>query len=208
MRENHSLEPEDLMVAARLSHDALTPVADHDWNIPAYELEWSCRHTAGHISRALLSYSIHLANRARARLPYASSDDPQLSITQLIAVVRAMTGVLLEVVKAAPAGVRAWHPWGMADVSGFIAMGCSEILIHTSDITQAFNAAFDPPDDLCERVARRLFPWAPGNVDGWPALRWGNGRVALPGHERLGPDWGWHCAPLNEWDGTIEKEST
>src|SRR5260370_40023541 len=83
-----------------------------------------------------------------------------------------MTGVLLEVVKAAPAGVRAWHPQGMADVSGFIALGCSEILIHTSDITQAFNAAFDPPDDLCERVARRLFAWAPGNVDGWPALRW------------------------------------
>jgi len=183
------------------------PLADRDWNINAFELEWSCRHTLGHISRALLSYSLHLANRAPGRIAYPRNDDPALSIPQLIALVRAMAGALDQVVRAAPAGTRAWHPQGLADVEGFIAMGCSEVLIHASDIAQALGAHFTPPDELCEPVARRLFPWAPPNTSGWSALRWGNGRVGLPGHKRLDPDWGWQCAPLGEWDGTVKKES-
>ena len=43
------------------------------------------------------------------------------------------------------------------------------------------------------------------NVDPWSALRWANGRIALPDRERLGPDWGWWCAPLSAWDGTVKK---
>ncbi len=183
------------------------PLADRDWNINAFELEWTCRHTVGHIARALLSYSLHLANRAPSRIAYPRNDDPALSIPQLIALVRAMAGALDQVVRAAPAGTRAWHPQGLADVEGFIAMGCSEVLIHTSDIAQAFGVPFSPPDELCEQVARRLFPWAPPNTNGWSALRWGNGRIGLPGHKRLEPDWGWQCAPLGEWDGKVKKES-
>lgn len=207
MPEGPGLRPDDLATAASVSATALRPLAHGDWNINAYELEWNCRHTVGHISRALLSYSLHLANRATARIDYPRNDDPALSIPQLIGFIEAMAGVLVQVVRAAPPDARGAHPEGMADVSGFIAMGCSEILIHTADITQAFGAPFDPPADLCGRVARRLFPWAPPDADGWSALRWGNGRIALPTRARLGPDWGWQCAPLSEWDGTIKKES-
>jgi uncharacterized protein (TIGR03083 family) len=206
MPEGPGLRPDDLLAAADVSAAALLPLVARDWDSNAYELEWSCRHTVGHVSRALLSYSIHLANRARARIAYPRNDDPALSIPQLTALVQMMAGVLDQVVRAAPAGTRAWHPQGMADVGGFIAMGCSEILIHTADITRAFGAPFDPPANLCDRVARRLFPWAP-DTDGWSALRWGNGRIAIPAHARLGPDWGWQCAPLSEWDGRIKKES-
>ena len=141
------------------------PLADRDWTVNAFELEWSCRHTVGHISRALLSYTIHLANRARARIAYPRNDDPALSIPQLIALVRAMAGALDQVVRAAPAGIRGWHPQGVADVDGFVAMGCSEILIHSSDIAQALGAPLGPPDDLCERVAHS-FPLARSSLTG------------------------------------------
>ncbi len=207
MPEGPGLRPDDLATSADISATALLPLADRDWDINAYELEWSCRHTAGHISRALLSYSLHLANRAPAQIDYPRNDDPALSIPQLIGFIKAMAGVLVQVVRAAPRDARGAHPQGMADVAGFIAMGCSETLIHSADITKAFGVPFDPPTDLCDRVTRRLFPWAPPDVDGWSALRWGNGRIALPTRARLGPDWGWQCAPLSEWDGTIKKES-
>jgi hypothetical protein len=207
MPERPRLEPDDLWRAARLAIAALEPLVGRDWSVKAHDLQWTCRHTVGHISRTLLGYSLHLGNRATARIRYPATDDPQLSVPDLNALIPAMVGVLRGVVRATPAGVRAWHPEGMADASGFIAMGCSEILIHTADIAQAFSAPFDPPDELAGRVAQRLFPWAPADAGGWSALRWGNGRMALPGLERLAPDWGWQCAPLSEWDGQIKKES-
>jgi hypothetical protein len=58
------------------------------------------------------------------------------------------------------------------------------------------------------RVVRRLFPWAPTDVDPWQALRWACGRTALPDRPRLGPDWWVHCAPLAEWDGTIKRRTS
>ena len=108
-----------------------------------------------------------------------------------------------EVVKAAPPEARGFHQTGFADPSGFAAMGCDEVLIHTDDIARAFGLFFTPPDELCRRVLRRLFPWAPEDGDGWSVLRWANGRMALPGRERLGEDWPWHSAPLSEWDGSM-----
>src|ERR1700674_5954809 len=101
MREGPGLRPDDLATAASVSATALRPLAHGDWNINADELEWSCRHTIGHISRALLSYSLHLANRATARIDYPRNDDPALSIPQLIGFIEAMAGVLVQVVRPA-----------------------------------------------------------------------------------------------------------
>jgi hypothetical protein len=137
------------------------------------------------------------------RLPVVRNCDPSLSVPELLTVVGALAAVLAEVARAAPAGTRAFHPAGMADASGFIAMGCTEILIHTDDIAQGLARPFRPPDDLTARVLTRLFPWAPSDGDPWLRLRWATGRAGLPERERLGPDWYWHCAPLEEWDGTI-----
>ena len=58
------------------------------------------------------------------------------------------------------------------------------------------------------RAIRRLFPWAPTDVDPWSALRWATGRLDLPGHGRLGPDWAWQAAPLSEWDGTLKTRAS
>jgi hypothetical protein len=64
------------------------------------------------------------------------------------------------------------------------------------------SVAFAPPD-LARHVGDRLLPWPPAD-DPWTTLRWCNGRMALPDHERL-TDWSWHPAPLSEWDGTRRR---
>ena len=204
---NTELAPEDLLTAARVCQETLQPGLDRDWSVKAGDLEWDCRRTLDHIVDTLVLYAAYLASRGTERLSPPRNGDPSASPAQLLATVAAAAAVLAEVARAAPPGRRAFHPAGMADVSGWIGMGCEEILLHTDDIARGLRLPCRPPDELCSRVRARLFPWAPADVDPWDSLGWAAGRAALPDRERLGPDWYWHCPPLSEWDGTIKKRT-
>jgi hypothetical protein len=195
--------PEDVRLAARLCRETLLPLADRDWSIRAGELEWSARETLQHAAHTQLFYAVHLATRARDRLVVPRCFDADTSVADLLSILESRAAVLAEVVKAAPPDARGYHRTGNPDPPDFAAMGANEVLIHGDDIARGFGVPFVPPARLCRRIVNRLFPWAPGDVDAWSALRWANGRVALPEHERLGPDWAWHSAPLTEWDGTM-----
>ena len=199
--------PDDLLAAAALCRRSLTPALDRDWSLPAGDLNWDCRRTLDHIPDALALYASHLATAATSRLPRFRDGNPSASVPDLLETVGAAAAVLAAVARAAPAGTCAFHPAGMADASGFLAMGCVETVIHTDDIARGLGLPFRPPDELVDRVLRRLFPWAPTAGDVWASLRWACGRAPLPDRERLAPDWYWHCAPLAEWDGTIKKRS-
>ncbi len=201
------LSADDLFAAAVISRAALEPALDRDWEVRAGDLEWSCRRTLDHIADALLLYTAHLATRATVRRPPPRNGDPSASPAELLSAFESIAATFAEVVRAAPPGTRAFHPAGMADATGFIGIGCEEILVHTWDIAEGLGAAFAPPGDLAARVVARIFPWAPTDVPPWDALRWAAGRIGLPGHDRLGPDWYWHCAPLAEWDGTVKKRT-
>jgi hypothetical protein len=83
-------------------------------------------------------------------------------------------------------------------------MACDEILVHGSDIANTLHLAYTPPPALCELVLRRLFPWAPKDVDPWQGLLWANGRRPLD-DLAIDPDWVWHCAPLSDWDGSTPR---
>ena len=96
--------------------------------MPAGDLEWDCRRTLDHIADALFLYAAYLASRGSERLSPPRNGDPSASPAQLLATVGAAAAVLSEVARAAPPGTRAFHPAGMADVSGWIGMGCEEIL--------------------------------------------------------------------------------
>lgn len=198
-------QPDDIGVAVRLCRATLEPLADGDWSIRAGDLEWSARQTLEHMVGVLDFYALHLAARAPQHLPLRYALDPGLSIRDLLTSVEARAAVLAAVIAAAPPTARAWHPAGRADPAGFAAMACDELLMHTQDIADGFGRLVQPPPELCRRVLARLFPWAPGRADPWQALRWANGRVALPDCARLGRDWSWWCAPLSEWDGAIKR---
>jgi hypothetical protein len=194
------LGTDDLFSAADACIDAMSPHTSADWGVPAGDLEWSCARTLGHIVDALAFYSDHLARRATERGPFKREVGSDVSIDQRLFFVRSQASVLARVCEASPE-VRAFHPAGMADATGFVAMGCDEILIHTNDVCTGLGVAFAPAPDLCAKVVARLFPWATDHPDPWEQMLWCNGRMALLDRERLTEDWWWWCRPLAEWDG-------
>jgi Mycothiol maleylpyruvate isomerase N-terminal domain len=208
------LHPDDLRNTADLCAETLSAVAGGDWDVPVPGLEWSAGETLFHMARVPLNYAAHLATRAGSPTSFRigslieRSDNSPAGPSTVIAAMRAFSWILADVATAAPPQTRAFHQAGMADRSGFLAMACDELIVHTDDIARSFGLSFDPPREPVARAVARLFPWAPADVEPWVALRWANGREGLPPPRgRLGPDWIWHCAPLEEWDGTIPRMS-
>ncbi|MDQ3045303.1 MAG: hypothetical protein M3R06_09190 [Chloroflexota bacterium] len=206
--EATSLTVEDLRQAVAVCRATLDAAVGRDWSVLARDLAWSCHRTLDHIADALSFYSTHLAILATARRVPLRNGDPTRLPAELLGVVETAAAVLAAVVTAAPAGARAFHPAGMADVTGFLAMGCTEILVHTHDIAHGLDLPFRAPDELCRKILTRLFPWAPPDTDPWEALLWACGRAPLGDIPRLDPNWYWHCAPLTEWDGTRTVRAT
>jgi hypothetical protein len=199
-----AIRPDDLPAAAALCRDTVTPWLDRDWEVPAGDLAWSCRRTLNHIVDTQLFLAGNAARRATERVLPVRSDDPDADLPTLPEAVVTAATILERVVAGMAPGERGFHPAGQLDAEGFRAQGCAEVLQHTYDIANGLGEAFRPPDDLAARVVARLFPWAPGpdeHPDRWEALLWSCGRIALPGHDRLDPDWWIQAAPLDEWDG-------
>ncbi len=195
--------PADLVATAEACAAALDPLAERDWDVPAAGLDWTCRQTIEHVCS--LRYAPVLATRSPTRRTLALGVVPGAPVADLLWTMEAMAHVLSEVARAAPPSARAHHVAGMADPSGFVAMGMDELLLHTADIAGGLGAPFAPGERLVVLVLDRLFPWWPRHVEPWSALRWANGRAELPGQPFLGQTWAWHCAPLAEWDGTIPR---
>jgi hypothetical protein len=200
-----TLQPDDVKEAARLSFEALAPAVERDWELPAAGLEWTCRYTLDHIVAALVIYSGDLATNDPGQHPILRPEPTNQSIEELLGSLPVAAALLAAVCTAAADDWRGFHPSGIADWSGFAAMGCTETLCHTDDIARAFGIDFQPGPEIPRKVLDRIFPWTPKEGDGWQILRWATGRGDLPGRDPIGSGWGWHSAPLSEWDGTIKR---
>lgn len=201
MRE---LVPDDLRRCSNLVAETLSVHLTSDFSIPAGELEWSCQRTLEHLVGALLWYSGNLARLSHEPCSRLSSglDTPP---TQLVDALVSSGYILALVAEGTPPGGRAYHPLGMADTTGFLAMGCDEILIHSYDIYSGLGVEFEiVDDDIVNSIVDRLFPWAPQGHDPWETLLWCNGRIALPERARLAAGWRWWCRPLGEFDGVVQ----
>ena len=203
-----ALTPDDLLVAVAVNQAALTPVVDHDWSVLAGTLEWDCRKTLDHLIDGSIFYSGQVSNLATTRRPRIRAGDPKALITDLLPTVDTVGHILASVLRSAPSDGRFFHPAGMADTSGYVGMACVELLAHTFDISRGLGVAFQPPQELCDRILRRLFPWIKDTApDTWATLCWATGRLPLAGREEVEPDWYWQCAPLEEWDGKVRKRT-
>lgn len=198
---------DDLRTAAAYCAAALTVPEERDWGAPAGDLDRTCRDTLDHIVSTQTFYASQLANEAPSRLPPLRKHDLTASVADTLQLVVSGAAVLAAVARASAPRARAFHPAGMADADGFLAMGCDEILVHTGDIAEGLGITVDPPADLCALVLARLFPWASTDTEPWPTLRWANGRAPLGDRDRLDADWSWQCAPLSEWDGTAARRT-
>ncbi|UQU61929.1 maleylpyruvate isomerase N-terminal domain-containing protein [Couchioplanes caeruleus] len=161
----------------------LTPYAAADWDVPAGSLTWTCWTTAAHVAHDLTAYAMQLSAREPRRyLPLDLRVRPGTPPDEILEVIGAAGRLLATAVSAAPPDARAWH-WGPTDASGFAALGVTETLVHTYDVSQGLGIPWLPPDDLAAEVLQRLFPDAPPG-DPVRALLWCTGRVALPDRPR------------------------
>jgi uncharacterized protein (TIGR03083 family) len=193
----------DVVTTRDLVLDFLAPLAARDWTAPIPDLDWNCETTLRHMIKAQSMYAAHLASRAERRIPMKGDLDAELGIAALLDNLRAQVSVLAAVIRDSRPDARSWHNSGMTDATGYCAMSCDELLVHTWDIGRGLGEAFELPAAVCARVIPRLFPmWAPIDADPPDALLWCNGRIALPDRPRQSPNWGWWSRPVGEWDGT------
>ena len=179
----------------------LRSVIDRDWSSSIPEMDMDVGTVVAHITQANLWYAYDLAAGGIDADAYEPLVKTNAEPDALIAAFTTAANVLAAVIAAAADDARGFHPFGQADRSGFAAMACDEMIVHTHDVSRGLGVDFAPPGDMAARVLGRLFPWATSvDDDAWNALQWANGRIAIADRPRL-TKWRWHCAPLDEWDG-------
>jgi hypothetical protein len=202
------LDPGDLIEAGKIGRSALEGVAGADWDRRAGDLEWSCRDCVNHMLDSLLLFAARTAVLETRHTEGTRNGDESNPPGHLAYLVEPCSAILAQTVSLMPPGARAFHPSGMADGEGFLAMGVLEVFVHTQDVVSGLGASFEPPAELCDEVVWRIFPWVDFRAGAWERLLWASGRVALPGHPRQDDDWWIHPAPLAEWDGTVKKRTS
>ena len=192
---------DDVLAAEAACRGFLARHVDADWSGVGPGMDFTVASVVAHAANGPLWYALDLWGGPGDDAAFELKVRADVANAALLVSLRSAARVCAASVGAAPAGMRGFHPAGAADASGFAAMACDELLIHTDDAARGLGLAFTPDSRLAGRVLARLFPWhEPGDDDAWQLLRWANGRIGLPGR----PDqqgWQWHCAPLADWDG-------
>lgn len=191
---------EDVRAAAAGCLGFLEPVAGSDWTAAVPGLDFTVASVVAHAANGPLWYALDVWGGPGDDAAFDLRVRADAANTALLVSLRSAAQVCAASVDAAPPGTRGFHPYGAADPSGFAAMACDELLIHTSDAARGLGLDFRPDPELAGRVLARLFPWHDRGDDPWQTLLWANGRIDLPGRPTQ-QGWAWHCAPLADWNG-------
>jgi hypothetical protein len=196
---------EDLDTSVRFAVATLSTAVEHDWQVPARDLEWTCWETLEHVADDLFAYAGQIVAPTTGLddyvpFVYASvrHDGPECTIrgrpergnAGLLDVVTTCGAMLSTAVREAPHDRRGWHPYGVSDPGGFAAMGTVETLVHVYDVAEPLGVSWRPDDDVVRRALDRLFTDVPSGIDPWPTLLWATGRIALDDIPRR-TEWRW-----------------
>lgn len=154
--------------------------------------------------RGSLWYAVDIWGGPRDNAAFDLSVRADATNAALLVGLRSAARVCAASVDAAPLGLRGFHPAGAADASGFAAMACDELLVHTDDAARGLGLRFSPDPVLAARVLARLFPWHQPDPDPWRTLLWANGGIDIFERPHQA-GWVWHCAPLADWDGQLPR---
>jgi uncharacterized protein (TIGR03083 family) len=190
----------DLMTVAEQSEQFLCTALNDDWNTPIPDMEWTVAEAVAHMCESPLWYAFDLSagETQLDTLTIAGKADSTLS--ELIATLRATTRVLASVVSTSDPADRGAHPFGLSDASGYIAMACAEILIHTDDAARGLGRSFEGDPDIAVRLLAQLMRLSPEGQPAWDVLRWAHGRMELPDRPR--PErWRWYLHPVEAREG-------
>jgi hypothetical protein len=191
---------DDILAAEATCHSLLEPAAGADWTAAVPGLDFTAASVIAHAANGPLWYALDLWGGPSDDAAFDLKVRADATNAALLVSLRSAAHVCAASVGAAPAGTRGFHPDGAADPSGFAAMACDELMIHTDDAARGLGLHFTPDSRLAGRVLARLFPWHDPGGDPWQTLLWANGRIDLPGRPNQ-TGWIWHCAPLADWDG-------
>jgi uncharacterized protein (TIGR03083 family) len=190
----------DVLAAGDTCHGFLKKAADADWSAPVPGLDFTVTSVVAHAANGPVWYAVDLWSGPSGDAAFDLKMQRAPSNTALLASLRSAARVCAASVDAAHAETRGFHPAGSPDPSGFAAIACDELLVHTDDAARGLGLEFSPDRTLAGRVLARLFPWHEPGDDPWRTLLWANGRIDLPGQPNQ-KGWTLHCAPLSEWDG-------
>lgn len=190
----------DVRRAAEASLALLGTATEADWGARVPGLEMTVAEVVAHAGGAALWYALDVWTSPADDAAFDVSIESGARNGALLFSLSVAARVCAVSLDAAPPGTRGFHPLGSPDPSGFAAMACDELLVHTDDAARGLGLPFVPDADLAGRVLARLFPWHAPGEDPWRTLLWANGRTDLPGRPSQ-QGWRWHCAPLEEWDG-------
>jgi hypothetical protein len=178
----------------------LEHLGDHDLSVQAGPVEWSCWTTLDHVADCQLAYSLQIASGCRTDyLPVHGGDRTDdfvhfiqdLGVPGVREALPAFAELLCAQALTASADVRAFHPSGESDPTGFAAMGTVEMLLHGHDVLTGLGRGCRLPETSAATVLSRLFPHVELHETGADAtLLWATGRGELPGRERV-TQWRW-----------------
>lgn len=151
---------DDILLAASICRDFLGPQCLKSWDVPVPSIDGTVARVVAHAAEGPLWYGLDLwsgpADDAAFEV-HVKRDAPNAAI--LVSLMSAAL-VCAASVDSAPATARGFHPAGSPDPSGFAAMACDELIIHTHDAARGLGLAFRADGALAGRVLRRLFPLA------------------------------------------------
>ena len=199
----------------RTAVDDLLPrfaaIPDSEWDQPAHHLEWTCRETVAHLADDLVYYALQLSGQHPPQDRYLELDEvtpertgaPELLVRPtraagtvgIVEVLDASAGLLEAVTATAPTDLRGFHPHGLADASGFAAMGVTETVLHAWDILMALAQDYQPDAEVCRRVLNRLFPSVVRTDDPWLDLLAATGRT----DDTRGTAWRWDASVRDDY---------
>lgn len=191
----------DVLWAADLCRVFLSRMVGRDWSAQVPGMGGSVAKVVAHAAEGPLWYAMDLWGGPGDDGAATVTVDAQASSAAIVQSLLTSAHVCAASVDAAPQDTLGFHPAGSPDPSGFAAMACDELLVHTRDAARALGEEFLAEGELAARVLSRLFPWHEPDGDPWRHLLWANGRIELPGQPGQ-QGWQWHCAPLAEWNGS------
>lgn len=146
---------DDVRAAAAAASDFLASRADEPWSVTAPAIGRSVAHVVAHVCESLLWYSADLWAGTSELNTVDLAVRPSTPPGELIRTLSTYASVLAGSIDAAPPHLRGFHPAGSPDPSGFAAMACAEILVHTADAAEGLGAEFTAPAALSQAVVSR-----------------------------------------------------
>nr|WP_296767303.1 maleylpyruvate isomerase N-terminal domain-containing protein [Rhodococcus sp. (in: high G+C Gram-positive bacteria)] len=201
---------DDVRALAQAVVEGVVRLRTSAWDSAAGSLSWTRWETAEHLADDLLVYGATLAAPGYgSELPFRTTRRRSGAPDELVhcaeesgspglaAVIEAASTLFVAIADVTPPRVIAAHVFGATGAEGFTAMAAVELIVHGHDIFTGTTVDWAPDDELCRRVATRLFPDVTirredsRSTNGVSTLLWATGRISLPGRPKR-TEWRWY----------------